>query len=287
MTDSAYFSIVTPVLNGRDFVDRFVLCLQSQIYTHWEVLIVDDGSTDGTIDSLHALVRDDRRFRILRNPRPKQINGPYQARNHGLSLVQGDYVCFLDIDDFWHPDRLLVLSRLIKKASVRPVLSYSSYFRIDASRQLAFKRFSSWPVSPKCLIRFVNVVPMLTSCVSVQFLKSMDICFLPVNHEDYVFWRTVMDNVLASSICIDDSALAYYTMRSSSLSGNKLRALSWLLNCYDHFGYNLLQKIIALASRALLEFLAAIRTCCRGSASREFRLIPAEIRPGGGVSRPL
>jgi len=287
MTDSVYFSIVTPVLNGRDFVDKFVLCLQLQIYTHWEVIIVDDGSSDGTIDLIHALVRDDRRFRVLSNPCSKQINGPYQARNHGLSLVRGDYVCFLDIDDFWHPERLLVLSRLIENASVRPVLAYSSYFRIDACRQLAFKRFSSWPMSPKFLIRFVNIVPMLTSCVSVEFLRSLDIRFLPVNHEDYIFWKTVIDRVSSPRICVDNSALAYYTMRSSSLSGNKFRALSWLMICYDNFGYSFLQKIMALASRALLEFLSAIRTCCGGSASGKFRLIPDQIRPGSNTSKSV
>jgi len=278
MTSSVYFSIVTPVLNGRNFVDKFVLCMQLQVYTNWEVLIVDDGSSDGTIDLLHTLVRDDRRFRVFRNPRMKRINGPYQARNYALSLVRGEYVCFLDIDDFWHPERLLVLSRLIQSAPVRPVLSFSSYFRVNAPKQLAFKRFSDWPIPPKLLIRFVNIVPMLTSCVSVQFLRSLNICFLPVNHEDYIFWKTVMDNISGSSICVDKSSLAYYSIRASSLSGNKFRALKWLWRCYDHFGYNFIQKIMALISRALLECFSVIRSACSGNAHCEFRLIPGKIR---------
>ena len=113
MTSGIFFSVVTPVLNGHDYVLRYVNCLKSQVHTHWEALIVDDGSSDGTINLLRDLTYNDSRFRLFINPLTKSHKGPYQARNYALSYLRGDFVCFLDIDDFWHPDRLISLSSLI------------------------------------------------------------------------------------------------------------------------------------------------------------------------------
>ena len=277
MPRTIFFSIVTPVLDGHDFVQRYVNCLKSQTYANWEALIADDGSSDGTIDLLHRLTFDDTRFRVFCNPRSKLINGPYQARNHALSLVRGNYVCFLDIDDLWHQERLASLYRLIEIPDVQPVLLYSSYFRIDTSRHMAFKRFSAWPISPKVLIRFVNIVPMLTSCVSAEFLSSFNIFFLPSYHEDYIFWRDVISKAPSSRILVDNNFLAYYNVDSSSQSGNKFRSVRWLFLCYDFFGYNFLQKVLAFILRSFFEILSILRSFFGTSASWEYRLIPIKL----------
>ncbi len=277
MSDSLCFSVVTPVLNGRDFVSRYVSCLKSQVFRNWEALIVDDGSDDQTVELLHSLTHGDPRFRILFNPLVKQVNGPYQARNHALSLVRGDYICFLDIDDFWHPEWLASLSRHIEISSVKPLLLYSSYFRVDVTRRLAFKRHSSWPLSPKFLIRFMNIVPMLSSCVSAEFVTTLGLSFLPVNHEDYVFWKTVIDAVPVGRIFVDKKPMSFYNVSSNSLSGNKIIAYGWLLNCYSIFGYSFIQKIFALFLRIIFEMLAAICTALSGSASLNFELMSEEV----------
>ena len=65
MTSGIFFSVVTPVLNGHDYALRYVNCLKSQVHTHWEALIVDDGSSDGTINFLRDLTYSDSRFRLL------------------------------------------------------------------------------------------------------------------------------------------------------------------------------------------------------------------------------
>ena len=277
MVGEILFSVVTPVLNGRDFAFRYVKCLQSQVYTYWEAIIVDDGSDDETINYLHDLTHRDPRFRLFSNPLTKSIKGPYQARNYALSLARGDYICFLDIDDFWHPDRLVSLSHLIDDSEVRPLLSYSSYYRIDISRGHAKKRFSSWPISPKFLISFTNIVPMLTACVSADLLRNNNIHFLPIHHEDYIFWRTVFQSVSISHIVVDCNALAYYSVSSSSLSGNKFQALRWLLACYDHLGYNCYQKVLACTSRFIFELISQFRSFLSGNFVSESRSIPTII----------
>ena len=254
------FSIVTPVLNGRQFVSQYVQYLKAQFYCNWEAIIVDDGSIDGTVELLNSHTRNDPRFRVLKNTRSKTVTGPYQARNFSFSFLRGDYVCFLDIDDFWHPQYLLSLSSLIESAPIKPVLSYSSYYRVDSSKGLAVKRSVAWPLSPKLLIHFVNIVPMLTSCLSVDFLRTSSLSFMPVNHEDFLFWKSVIDNVPVDQILVGDYALAYYSVSSSSLSGNKLKSLIWLILCYRRFGYNPFMIVFAFVLRLLYELASLSRT---------------------------
>ena len=115
MDNSIMFSVVTPVLNGREFASRYVQCLKSQVFTNWEACVVDDGSVDGTYTFLEELTSSDKRFRLFSNPLKKELDGPYQARNYALSCSRGRYICFLDIDDLWHPTRLSSLFDLISK----------------------------------------------------------------------------------------------------------------------------------------------------------------------------
>ena len=260
MTKSIQFCIVTPVLNGAEFVYRFVQCLQAQVYCDWHAYIIDDGSNDATLELFRDLTRDDPRFHLYCNESTKSISGPYQARNYGLNQVDGDYVCFLDIDDYWHPHRLLHLSHLINNSTPTPKLIYSSYYRVNRANTIISKRFSRWYLPPKLLISFVNIVPMLTSCISVSFLRSSRILFLPHHHEDYIFWRSVILSVPSSTILVDDHPLSYYLVSSNSLSGNKFRSLLWLANCYDHFGYNIFQKIAAFVCRFIFEIFGLVRS---------------------------
>ena len=100
------FSVITPVLIGVADVSAYVETLKRQTCLDWEAIVVDDCSTDGTDELLNDLIAGDHRFRYTRNTLPRLVPGPYQARNVGLSLARGEYVCFLDIDDRWLPDKL-------------------------------------------------------------------------------------------------------------------------------------------------------------------------------------
>lgn len=88
------FSVITPVRNGLRDVHRYVECLQSQTYRHWEAIVVDDGSCDGGMELLQQLTAADPRFRLNHNSLPKQIPGPYQARNLDptLQLIYAAYL---------------------------------------------------------------------------------------------------------------------------------------------------------------------------------------------------
>ena len=87
-------SIVLPTYNRADTIGRAISSVQRQSFVDWELIIVDDGSTDGTNESLVEL---DRRIKYLR----QENAGCYVARNRGLEASAGDYITFLDSDDEW------------------------------------------------------------------------------------------------------------------------------------------------------------------------------------------
>jgi len=91
-------SVILPVYNGQDFLEESVGSVLAQDFVDWELLIIDDGSTDRTPE-LCASFSDDR-IRCLR----KSNGGVSSARNYGLALVKADIVCFLDADDKYTTD---------------------------------------------------------------------------------------------------------------------------------------------------------------------------------------
>ena len=97
---NALVSVVVPLYNKQENIVRCVASVLAQSYTDFELLVVDDGSTDGSIDRIRSL--KDGRIHIH-----QQTNaGPSVARNEGLRLAQGTFVAFLDADDEWRPRHL-------------------------------------------------------------------------------------------------------------------------------------------------------------------------------------
>ena len=102
---SARVSIVTPFLDAEDFLADAVESVLVQSHEDWELLLVDDGSSDGSLDVAHALAsRDKVRIRIV--PADPARRGAAAARNRGIAVARGALVAFLDADDVYAPGKL-------------------------------------------------------------------------------------------------------------------------------------------------------------------------------------
>ena len=101
------FSVVVPLFNKREHVRRTILRILGQDYPQCEVLVVNDGSTDGSADQIADLA--DPRLRILH----QENAGPGAARNLGIAHAQHQWIAFIDADDSWYPDHLRELARAI------------------------------------------------------------------------------------------------------------------------------------------------------------------------------
>lgn len=96
-------SIIMPTYNCSRFIREAIDSVVTQTYTNWELLIVDDCSTDDTWEQLQAIAAKDLRIRIFQMP---QNGGSGKARNKGIEEAKGRYIAFLDSDDWWYPAKL-------------------------------------------------------------------------------------------------------------------------------------------------------------------------------------
>ncbi|MDQ3392688.1 MAG: glycosyltransferase family 2 protein [Bacteroidota bacterium] len=94
-------SIIIPVFNRKDIIKETLKSIKDQSYTNWEVVFIDDGSTDGTYEYLQSLALEEPRY--ILNKRDRQPKGASSCRNMGIDMAKGDYVIFLDSDDILFP----------------------------------------------------------------------------------------------------------------------------------------------------------------------------------------
>ena len=94
-------TVIIPLYNAARFIEETLQSVQAQTYTDWECIVVDDGSTDNGAEIVQRMAQADTRIHYV-----YQSNaGPSAARNHGLRLAKGDYIQFLDADDWFPPQR--------------------------------------------------------------------------------------------------------------------------------------------------------------------------------------
>jgi glycosyltransferase involved in cell wall biosynthesis len=117
-----FFSIVIPTYNRASLIDRTLHTVRAQQFKEFEVLVVDDGSTDNTADVVQPFLVD-LRFHYL----PKQNAERGAARNYGLARAQAEYVIFLDSDDLFHPEHLATLHAAIIQGQVPPNFIATKY----------------------------------------------------------------------------------------------------------------------------------------------------------------
>jgi succinoglycan biosynthesis protein ExoO len=108
------FSVIIPAYNVSDIIGRAIRSAAAQTFAPLEILIIDDCSTDNTVEVVKALGRDIPALRLLSTP---ANTGPAAARNVGLRAAKGDWIALLDSDDAWKPGRLKRLSEVASATS--------------------------------------------------------------------------------------------------------------------------------------------------------------------------
>ena len=126
-------SVVIPVFNGERYICDAVESVLRQTYNNIEILVIDDGSTDETIDRLASYAHD---ITIIKQPN----GGSAKARNAGIRQSKGELIAFLDADDLWHPQKLEILvSHMSRNTNIG--LAYNSWQVINADDEIAIGQF--------------------------------------------------------------------------------------------------------------------------------------------------
>ncbi|BAY25923.1 glycosyltransferase involved in cell wall biogenesis [Calothrix sp. NIES-2100] len=140
-------SVVVPAYNVSGYLEAALFSVECQSFGDYEVLIVDDGSTDETAEIALTFSRRDSRFQLLQKPN----GGLSSARNYGLHHAQGEYIALLDGDDTYHPDKLAVhIAKLDKSPEIGVTYSASRAIRDDG--QVTFMSLSGKPIVNNILL---------------------------------------------------------------------------------------------------------------------------------------
>ena len=118
-------SVIIPTYNREKFLPATIDSVLRQTYSDYEIIVVDDGSTDGTQEVIEKLYGGKLKYIYKNN------GGPASARNVGLKNASGNYIAFLDSDDLWFPEKLETQIRFMEKNHSQITLVYHKNLKID------------------------------------------------------------------------------------------------------------------------------------------------------------
>lgn len=128
-------SIIVPIFNGAQYIPGLVQMIKAQTYKNLEVLLIDDGSTDATAELCEQYVGKDASFVLLK----KENGGASSARNYGLRKAHGDFIAFIDADDYIFPEYLEYLYNLLLKYNAD--LACCEYYKMwDTEKMPQFEK---------------------------------------------------------------------------------------------------------------------------------------------------
>jgi glycosyltransferase involved in cell wall biosynthesis len=221
-------SIVVPNYNCEDFVDKAIDSVIEQTYDNWEMIIVDDCSTDNSVEIIKQRMERDSRIQLI-----KQTNnqGAGMARNVGIMHSRGTFIAFLDADDIWYDQKLeFQISSMLENGHDA---TCSWYRNIDdrGNGNTMFKVPSKITFNK---LKFNNYV--LTSTLIYKKSAAKNVLFSSIRkRQDWIFFLDLLRNV--KSIQCVDKCLVSYRKRKGSLSSNKLVLIKANLKVISNYFY--------------------------------------------------
>jgi glycosyltransferase involved in cell wall biosynthesis len=207
-----------PCRNSENTIVEAILSVLAQDYRNFELIIVDDGSRDSSVDLIRRTSGNDRRVRLIINPNPGQ--GVHVARNIALRESEGRYICFLDSDDYLLPGSLSV--RVNTATRHRAKIVFGSYVRLlpDGVKTL---------VKAKSEVSFNDMLKRnhIGNLTGLYDSEVLGVVFQEdIRHEDYLMWCQLIKRAGVAH-ATPGSPLGVYRVSSMSLSGNKAKAFFW------------------------------------------------------------
>ena len=214
-----------PSYNSAKFIKKAIDSVLTQSYSEWELIIVDDCSTDNSVKIIEEYSEIDSRIILIK----KNINsGVADTRNFAVKFANGTYLAFLDSDDIWHSEKLKSQVDFMIKNNAS--ISFTQYFRIDINDSI-IKEVRNIPklVTYNDLLKG-NSIAMSTSMI--DYKKIENVFFEKIGHEDYYFWLNILKlGTVAHGL---KESLVFYRVHQSSLSSNKFKAIKYTWYIYKN-----------------------------------------------------
>lgn len=218
-------SVIMPVHNAEKYLSESISSVLQQTYPYWELLIVDDCSTDNSLAIINRYAVLDARIRCLKTDAPS--GSPCLPRNLGIKAAQGRFIAFLDSDDCWLPNKLEQQLCLFGETGTIGLV-FSDYEKMSEEGERNNRVIKApMKVSYKQLLRG-NVIGCLTAVYDTAKVGKM--FFMQHTHEDYILWLSILKKGV---VAVNTGTVeALYRVRRNSVSSNKLKVLSWQWDIY-------------------------------------------------------
>lgn len=215
-------SIVTPAFNAASFIGSAIESVQNQSYSNWEMLIVDDGSSDDTAGVVLHYSSQDARIKLI----SQKNAGPAMARQAALDAAQGSFIAFLDSDDYWLPEKLSLQLDFMTRHDV--AFTYTSFRRIDSTGH-SVGHLVRIP-SSLTYKQLLGNTAIATSTVLLNRTKIGAFSMTRTFYDDFVLWLGILK--LGHTALGLDKDLMRYRVVSQSVSRNKLRSMRMVWKTY-------------------------------------------------------
>ncbi len=206
-------SVVIPSYNRQDYIPETLKSLEKQTFQDFEIILIDDGSTDRTVEIVKS---SPSRAQIF----TQENQGLVAARNRGVSMAKGEYICFVDSDDVVLPDRF---ARQVAALDNNPKLGlvFADALIIDSKSKQIGKFSDVYPVVPgdvaEMLVLHYCFTPMITVMVRTKVLEKTGPFERPGPISDYIKWIEVAH---LSEVYYDPEPLGCWRRHQGSISKN-------------------------------------------------------------------
>lgn len=223
MKDYGLVSIITPSYNSANFITDTIESVLKQTYPHWELLITDDCSTDNSVEIIREYAKKDARIKLQK----LEVNsGAGVCRNKSIEAAKGRYIAFCDSDDVWMPHKLE--KQLLFMEEKRCALVYSSYMLMDEAGNEEGIAVCRSNLDFNSLKRG-NEIGCLTAVYDTARVGK--VYMSPIRkRQDWGLWLDILAKCKVAYGMKEP--LAYYRIRSGSISNNKLALVKPNINVY-------------------------------------------------------
>ncbi len=208
------------MFNSEAFVTETINSVINQSYTNWELLLVDDKSTDKTVETVKAFMEEYPNVRLLVN---ETNSGAAISRNKGIMEAKGEYIAFLDADDLWKPEKLEKQLAFMQAENCE--VSFTSYEQIDEEGKPLNKLIMALPILSYEKYLKSNYIGNLTGIYNARTLGKITSPNLR-KRQDWLIWLAAIKKSGKPAKGVQES-LAYYRVRENSMSSNKFNLLKY------------------------------------------------------------
>lgn len=230
-------SIIMPAYNCSKFIGTTLDSVRNQTYQNWEVIIIDDCSTDNTAEVVKEYIRKDSRIKYYRL---QQNSGAAVARNKAIDLANGKYMAFLDSDDIWFPEKLTKQINFMKKNNYG--FTCTSYIKIDEEGKYLNRTIMAKPIRDYDGV--LKTCPGNSTVIyNAEKLGKFKIPNIK-KRNDYVMWLQVIKK--EKYLYGISEPLGSHRIRTGAISSNKISLVKYHWKVYREIEKLSLSKSIYL-----------------------------------------